>query len=78
MVKVLLLSFENCFSPITMVPVEGSSETGFLDIYLTTYFGVCKLENISAMRVIFFLQLFKIKFKFTKTKKIRKYFLFLR
>ena len=29
-------------------------------IYLTTFFGVCKFKNASAMRVIFFFKMFKI------------------
>ena len=41
----------------------------FLDIYLTTSFGVPKFKNTSAMRVIFFLKMFKIESKFTKCKK---------
>ena len=39
--------------------VERSSQTGFLDIYFTTYFGVRNLGNISAMRVLIFLKIFK-------------------
>ena len=41
----------------------------FLDIYLTTSFGVRKFKNTSAMRVILFLKIFKIKSKFSKCKK---------
>ena len=43
----------------------------FLDIYLTTFFGVDKFKNTSAMRVIFFLKIFKIESKFTKCKLLR-------
>ena len=41
----------------------------FLDIYLTTFFGVRKFKNTSAMRVIFLLKMFKIESKFRKWKK---------
>ena len=47
-------SFAICFGPFTMLLVERSSETGLLDVYLTTFFRVCKLKNTSALRVIFF------------------------
>ena len=50
----------------------------FLDIYLTTSFGVPKFKNTSAMRVIFFFKMFKIGSKLQKRKKkFRKYFSFL-
>ena len=41
----------------------------FLDIYLTTFFGVRKFKNTSAMRVTFLLKMFKIESKFRKWKK---------
>ena len=41
----------------------------FLDIYVTTFFGVRKIKNTSTMRVIFFLKMFKIDSKFPKVKK---------
>ena len=66
MVKVLSFRFQQCFGPFTMLLVEGSSERDFLDIYLTTFFGVRKFKNTSAMRVIFFLEMFKIESKFRK------------
>ena len=37
-----------------MLLVEGSSETGLLDVYLKTFFVVRKLKNTSATRVNFF------------------------
>ena len=43
-------------------PLKGD----FLDIYLTTFFGVHNSKNIFAMRVIFFLKMFKIQSKFRK------------
>ena len=47
----------------------GSLKRDFLDIYITTSFSVRKLENTSAMRVILFLEMFKIESKFRKIKK---------
>ena len=44
---------------LIMLLVERPSQTGFLDIYFTTYFGVRNLGNISAMRVLIFLKIFK-------------------
>ena len=58
---------------------DRRNEQYFLDIYLTTFFGVHNFKNISAMRVIFFLKMLKIESKFPKCKKkFRKGFLFLR
>ena len=58
---------------------KGPLKQDFLDIYLTTFFGVRNLWNKSAMKVIFFLQMFKISCTFRKCKKkLRKSFLFLR
>ena len=48
---------------------DRRNEQYFLDIYLTTFFGVHNFKNISAMRVIFFLKMLKIETKFPKCKK---------
>ena len=48
---------------------KGALKRDFLDIYLTTYFGVPKFKNTSAMIVISFLKMFQIVFKFRKCKK---------
>ena len=48
---------------------KGPLKRDFLDIYLTTSFGVHNFKNASAMRVIFFLEMFKIESKFRKGKK---------
>ena len=37
MVKVLSLRLKQCFSPFTMLPVEGSSETGLIYIHIYIY-----------------------------------------
>ena len=76
MVKVLPFRFEQYFAPFTMLLVEGSSETG---LFRHLFFGVRKFKNTWAIRVIFFLKIFKIECKFRKTpKKITNYFSFLR
>ena len=78
MVKVLSLRLQQCCGLFTMLHVEGSFETDFLDIYLTTYFGVRKFKYTSAMTVIVYLKMFKIQYKFRKCKKkLGKYFSFL-
>ena len=68
MVKVLSFSFQQCFSPFSMLLVEGSPETRLF--YLTTHFRGRKFENTSAMRVIYCLKIFEIECKFRKCKKI--------
>ena len=61
-----------------MLPVKGPQKQDFLDIYLSTSFGVRKFENTSSMRVIFFFwKLLKLNLNLHKAKKIRKYFLLL-
>ena len=69
MVNVLSFRFQQCFGPFTMLLFEGSSETSFLDIYLTTSFGVHKFKNTSAVKVIVFLKMFKIESEFGTSKK---------
>ena len=76
MVKVLPFRFEQYFASFTMLLVEGSSETG---LFRNLFFGVRKLKITWAIRVIFFLKIFKIECKFRKTpKKITNYFSFWR
>ena len=48
---------------------KGRLKQNFLDIYLTTSFGVRKFKNTSAMRGIFFQKIFKIESKFWKCNK---------
>ena len=48
---------------------KGALKGDFLDIYLSMFFGVRKFKNTSSMRVILFLEMFKIESKFTKWKK---------
>ena len=65
----LWFRFEQRFEPFTMLFFEVSSETGFLDMYLTTVVRVRNVENTLAMRVIFSLQIFKIPSTFVKCQK---------
>ena len=48
-----------------MGPLKGD----FLDIYVTTFFGVPKYKNRVAMRVIFFLKMLKLNLNFENAKK---------
>ena len=55
MVEMLQSRLKQYFDPlITCYLSKGSLKRDFLDIYLTTSFGVSKLKNTLAMRVIFF------------------------
>ena len=55
---------------------KGPLKQEFLDLYLTAFFGVPKLQEISDMRVIFFWKMLKIESKSQKCKKkIGKFFL---
>ena len=79
MVKVLSFKFQQYVGLFTMLVIQRFSETNILDIYLTAFFGVLKFENTSAMRLNFFLKMFKIGSKFRKFfKKSNKYFSFIR
>ena len=52
-----------------MLFVEGSSEIGLFRHLSNHVFGVRKFKNTSAISVIFFIKIFKIQSKFTKSKK---------
>ena len=54
MVTLLSFKLQQCLGPFTILPVKGSTESGLLDIYITTFFGVFNFGNTSAMSVIFF------------------------
>ena len=54
------------FETVCHVAFWRSSERDFLDIYLTAVFQVRTLENTSAMKVIFFMKIFKIFSTFPK------------
>ena len=60
-------------------PTKGPLKRHFLDIYLTTFFGVRLFANTSAMRIIiFFCVVLKFSLDFKIKKKIRKNSLFFR
>ena len=50
----LSFRFQRCFGPFLCYLWKGPLKRDFLDIYLTTFFGVPKFKNPSAVRVIFF------------------------
>ena len=60
MIKVASSRLQQCLCPFTMLFVEGILKGAFSDIYLITFFGDGNFGNTSAMRVIFFLKMFKI------------------
>ena len=70
MVKVLSFRFQQCFGLFTLLLFEGPLKRDFLDVYLTTFFGVRQIENTSAVRVILFYKILKIESKFPKCKKM--------
>ena len=57
MVKV---DFTTVLSHLPCCLSKGPLKRDFLDIYLTTLFGIRNLGNTSAMRVVFFLKVYKI------------------
>ena len=69
MVKVLLFSFAPCFTRLRCYLSNGRLKGESLDLNITKAFGVRKLKNTAAMRVIFFLKIFKTESKFRKWKK---------
>ena len=56
MVKVVCFSFDQCLVPLTRCLLKGPLKGYFLEIFLTSLFGVRNMGNTSAMRVIFFLK----------------------
>ena len=60
MVKVLLFRFSIVLTRLPCWLSKGPLKRGFLDNYSTTFFVVRNSGNISAMRVILFLKMFKI------------------
>ena len=60
MMKVLWCIFQQCFSPFTMLLVEGASETGHFRHLFNHIFGVHNFTYAKATSVIFFFKMFKI------------------
>ena len=58
-----------------MLLLKVSLKRDFLDIDPSTFLGVREFKNTSAMKVIYFLEMFKIQSRFPKGKEISgKYF----
>ena len=69
MIKVLSFRFQQCVGLFTLLLFEGPLKQDFLDVYLTTFFGVRKRENTSAVTVILFYKILKFESKFPECKK---------
>ena len=78
MVKVLSFKFQHIWARLPCCSSKDPLKQDFLDIDLTTFFGVSNFGNTSAMRVIFSLKIFKILTRFQKCKKKdeKKFFVF--
>ena len=72
MEKVLSFRFQQCFSPITMLFVEGSSETGVLRLLSKHVFRDPQILKYIRYESHVFLEMFKMKSKFRKYKKKKK------
>ena len=70
MLKVLCSDFKSFKARLSCHLLKGPLKRDFLDIYLTTFFGVRKFKNTLAVRVISFLKNLKIE---SKSKKCKKY-----
>ena len=66
MLKVVQFRFQQCLVPLTMMLVQGSSETGLFRHLFKNVFGVGNFGNRSAMSFIFFFKMFKISSSFQK------------
>ena len=79
MIKVLPFNVQQGLGLLIMLVIEGFSENVFLNVFLTTYFGVRNDGNTSAMTVIFFEKWSKFNVDFKNAEKdSEKVFLFLR
>ena len=59
----------SALAPLPFYFSKGPLKLDFLETYLTTYFGIRQFKSTSAMRVIYFLKMFKIESKLRKCKK---------
>ena len=66
MVKVVSFRFQHCLVSFTFCLSKGPLKRDFLDIYLTTFYGIRNFRNTSPMRFIIFLKVFKILSTFQK------------
>ena len=72
-VKVVSFSFQHYFIRFPICLSNGPLKRDFLDIYLTTFFGIRNLQNTSAMSFTFFFKVFKILSTFQNcSKRLRK------
>ena len=79
MVKVVSFRFQHCLIHLPCCLSKGPLKCDFLDIYLTTFFGIRNFGKTLAMKVIFFVKVRQILLKFKKCrKKLAKSFLFSR
>ena len=60
MVKVAFSRFQQSLGPFACLLWKTPLKRAFTGIYLITFFGEGDLETTLAMRVIFFLKMFKI------------------
>ena len=74
MVKELSLTFQQCLGAFTLLLFEGSLKRDFLGVDLTRFFWVPNFGNTSAMRVIFFKKISKLKLDFKNEEKNQKKF----
>ena len=70
MIKALCCRFQQCFSPFTMLLVEGFPETGLFRNFSNYVFGVRNFEITKSMTIIFFVKMFKISSRFQRCSKI--------
>ena len=64
MLKVLRSDFNSVSARLQFYLSKGPLKRKFLDIDLTTFFGVGKFKKISAMKVIFILKKFNMESRF--------------
>ena len=69
MVKCCRSDFNSVSARLPCYLSKGPLKRDILDIYVTMSFGVRKLKNTSAMRVIFFLKMLKTESESRKCKK---------
>ena len=69
MVKVVWVKFQHCLLHLTCYFPKGPRKEDFLEISLTTFFGVRNLGNTSAMRTMFFLKSSKFNLAFKNAEK---------
>ena len=64
MVKVLLFRFQKFLDRLPCYLSKGPPKGNFLEIYVTSFCGVRKFKNTSAMKVILFLKCSKLNLNF--------------